>query len=183
MKMLVHRVPQSTVLPFSLSDLKQYLRVTHDEEDPSISLIGSAAAAEIEKFSQLALLNQIVRVTIFDPVAAECGLSLPVGPVADGAPVSVTIDSEAFTDFEFCGGDRHYIRWLAPWFDLRPTRLKVEYTAGFGADESSIPRDIAQAILDQAALIFDGRSPMDGRGPTLSPHFARIGARYRGVSL
>lgn len=183
MKMLVHRVAHSAALPFSLSDLKQYLRVIHDDEDPGISLIGAAAAAEIEKFSQMALINQTVRVTIFDPVSGECGLSLPVGPVADDAAVAVTIDGEAFTDFELCGGNRPYIRWIASWFDLRPKRLTIEYTAGFGADETSIPRDMAQAIMDQAALIFDGRSPMDGRGPTLSPHFARIGARYRGVSL
>lgn len=183
MKMLVHRAATTTNVPFSLAALKGYLRVDSSDDDATISSIGMTAAADIEHFSQLALLTQTVRVTIFDPVPCETGLGLPVGPVADDATITITIDGVAFTDFEFCGGTRPYIRWMAAWYDLRPQRLVVVYEAGFGATQASIPSDLATAVMDQAALIYDGRSPIEGKAASASPHMARIGARYRGVAI
>jgi uncharacterized phiE125 gp8 family phage protein len=180
MKMLVHRTAVGTALPFILADLKLFIRVDHDVEDAAITNMGNTAAAEIEQFAQIALLTQTIRVTIFDP-RPENGLTLPVGPVDDGDVPTVTIDGEAFTDFALVGGHRPYIRWLASYHDLTPSRITIEYQAGFGAAASDIPPDLAQAIMDQAALHYDGRSPMDARSLTTSPHMARVGARYRGV--
>lgn len=183
MKMLVHRVATTDAAPFVMGNLKSHLRVDFADDDAEIENAGWTAAAEIENFAQIALLNQTIRVTIFNPKLGECGLSLPVGPVADDAAISITIDGNSFTAFEFSGGHRPYIRWLAKWHDLMPGRVNIEYQAGFGAEAGEIPRDISQALMDQAALHYDGRSPMEGKALTTSPHMARIGARYRGVSM
>lgn len=183
MKMLVHRIPISEETPFELAELKVGLRVDHDDDNSVITQIGWTAAQEIEHFAQIALLTQTVRVTIFDPPSREMGLRLPIGPVQDDVTPTVTIDGEAFTGFDFAAGNRPYIRWLAPYCDLTPTRITIEYEAGFGAAASDIPKDLAQAILDQAALLFDNPSPVDSKALTTSPHMARIGARYRGVGI
>ncbi|MCF7777314.1 hypothetical protein GLP59_06555 [Sulfitobacter sp. M220] len=180
MKMLVHRTPVSTKLPFDLDDLKAHIRVNDDIDDASITNMGHTAAAEIEQFAQIALLTQTIRVTIFEP-SREGGLRLPIGPVADDDIPAVSIDGEAFSAFDFAGGNRPYIRWLASWHDLAPSRITIEYQAGFGADASSIPHDLSQALMDQTALHYDGRSPMEAKSLTTSPHMARVGARYRGV--
>ncbi|MEM9578250.1 MAG: phage head-tail connector protein [Pseudomonadota bacterium] len=180
MKMLVHRIAGGAALPFVLEDLKLHLRVSDDAEDAAIQNIGETAAAEIEHFAQIALLIQTIRLTIFDPTR-EPGLRLPIGPVAHDHTPTVTIDGEAFTAFDFVGGNRPYIRWLDAYFDLIPSRMIIEYQAGFGAAASNVPPDLAQALMDQAALHYDGRSPMDAKSLTTSPHMARIGARYRGV--
>ncbi len=74
MKTIVHRVPTSQIDPFSLSGIKDYLRVTHDDEDLAITQMARASAAELEHFAQIALLTQTIRVTVFDPV---CGPNLP----------------------------------------------------------------------------------------------------------
>jgi len=37
--------------------------------------------------------------------------------------------------------------------------------------------------MDQVALHYDGRSPMDAKSLTTSPHMARVAARYRGVQV
>ncbi len=37
--------------------------------------------------------------------------------------------------------------------------------------------------MDQAALHYDGRSPMGAKSLTTSPHMARVAARYRGVQV
>ena len=183
MKMLVHRTPGGEALPFVLKDLKMHLRVSDAAEDFAIKIIGETAAAEIEHFAQIALLTQTIRVTIFNPTPHQNGVTLPIGPVADEDTPTVTIDGEAFTAFDFVGGTRPYIRWLVDYHDLTPDRISIEYQAGFGAGVSAIPPDLSQALMDQAALHYDGRSPMDAKSLTTSPHMARIGAKYRGVQV
>ncbi|MEQ8877216.1 MAG: phage head-tail connector protein [Phycisphaerales bacterium] len=182
MKMLVHRTAGGAALPFVLDDLKLHLRVPDDAEDTAIQNIGETAAAEIEQFAQIALLNQTIRVTIFDP-SQDSGLRLPIGPVADDDTPTVTIDGEAFTAFSFVGGNRPYIHWLTDYHDLTPSRVTIQYQAGFGDAAADVPPDLAQALMDQAALHYDGRSPMDAKSLTTSPHMARVGARYRGVQV
>ncbi|ASM72844.1 MULTISPECIES: head-tail connector protein [Roseobacteraceae] len=182
MKMLVDRTAIGTALPFVLEDLKNHIRVDGAGDDAAITNIGHTAAAEIEQFAQIALLTQTIRVTIFKP-GQEFGLILPIGPVADEDVPTVTIDGQAFTDFNFLGGNRPFIQWLDSFYRLTPTKLMIEYQAGFGQAASDIPRDLAQALMDQAALHYDGRSPMDAKSLTTSPHMARVAARYRGVQV
>ncbi|MBL3553864.1 hypothetical protein [Rhodovulum sulfidophilum] len=184
MKMLVHRQSDSTELPFVMNDLLKFVALSEDDADffSELEPIGKAAAEEIEKFAQIALLNQTVRVTIFDPVK-EYGLSLPIGPVAEDKTPIVTIDGEVFTGFDFVGGNRPYIRWFAKFYDLTPSRMTIEYEAGFGDTAADIPADLYQALMDQAALHFGWRSPLDAKSLTNSPHMARIAARYRGVQV
>ena len=182
MKMLVRREPISPATPFQFADLKLFARVDHSEEDSVIFNMGMTAAAEIEEYAQIALLTQKVRVTIFDPDCGQYGLHLPIGPVAMDAQPTVTIDSQPFTAFDFLGGNRPYIRWLAPYHDLQPSRILIEYDAGFGSTASAIPADLAQVIKDHTMFLYEARGPIDAKVPVRSPHFARIGARYRGVS-
>lgn len=179
MKMLVHRAVTSAQVPFLPSELQRHLRITDDDTAEAQSC-GMAAASDLEHFAQIALITQTIRVTIFDPDTG-CGITLPVGPVLEGTMATVTLDGEVFTAFELVAGNRPYLRWHADYHVLTPSRLTIEYEAGFGAEPSDIPRDLRQALMDQAALHFDGRSPMDGKSLTTSPHMARVGARYRGV--
>ncbi|KQI67600.1 hypothetical protein AN189_14915 [Loktanella sp. 3ANDIMAR09] len=183
MKILVHREPIATELPFNLDDLKAHIRVDGDEFNNELTNIGHAAAAELEQFAQIALLFQTIRVTIFDP-PVQSGMSLPIGPAVQASTATVTADGVASTAFTIEAGQRPYLRWLTSFHDLPlPSRITVEYQAGFGSTADQVPRDLAQALLDQAALHFDGRSPMNARDLTMSPHMARIGARYRGVQV
>ncbi|MCE8548303.1 phage head-tail connector protein [Ruegeria pomeroyi] len=180
MKMLVSRAYTSANDPFNMAELKDHLRVDFDEDDSAIRTIGRAVASEIEQVTQVALLTQTITVTIFDP-GCDVGLSLPIGPVATDTTPTITVDGVAFTAFAFMGGIRPYIRWGDSFFDLTPSRISIEYVAGFGEDMSAVPEDLAQALMDQAALHYDGRSPMNAKSLTTSPHMARIAARYRGV--
>lgn len=181
MKMLVSRTPVATGLPFDHNQLKGRAFIEHSDDDALIQNLGRMAASEIEQFAQIALLNQTIRVTIFDPRQIESGTRLPIGPVASDQTPTVTIDGEAFTAFDFEGGNRPYIRWHQDYYNLIPTRITIEYLAGFGSTASDIPYDLAQAIMDQAGLLYDGRSMMDPKALSSSPHMARVGARYRGV--
>ena len=64
----------------------------------------------------------------------------------------------------------------------REARWIVTYEAGFGDEAAAVPADLAHAILDQAAALYDNRAGLAERNAqALSPHTARIAARYRGV--
>lgn len=182
MKMLVRRICIDERDPFNFQEVMRHVRVDDTTEELAVIRAARAAAYEIEQFAQIALLTQAIRVTIFNP-AQGYGLSLPIGPATDDDMPTVTIDGAAVTAFDFVGGNRPYIRWLSSYHDVTPRRMIIEYEAGFGTDASSIPHDLAQALMDQAALHYEARSPMDTKSLTTSPHMVRIGARYRGVQV
>jgi uncharacterized phiE125 gp8 family phage protein len=179
--MLVNRAPDGSALPVPSSATLDHIRAPM-EDLSAVETIIRTAAAEIEHFAQIALLTQTVGVTIFAPSPCD-GLHLPVGPVLDGDTPTVTIDGTAFTGFDFVAGLRPYLRWHDDFHSLTPKRIDLTYQAGFGDDETDVPPDLAQALMDQAALHYDGRSPMDAKSLTASPHMARIAARYRGVQV
>lgn len=182
MKMHVARTPISPFEPFELTDVKSHIRVSDASEDTAVQSIAWTAALEVEQFAQIALLDQTITVSIFDP-NRDPGLALPIGPAADQVVPTITIDGADFTAFDFVGGIRPYVRWLDDYFKLCPRLMTVEYQAGFGPNVTSIPKDLMQALMDQAALHYDGRSPIDTKSLSASPHMARIAARYRGLQL
>lgn len=181
MKVMLHRIPFATGVPFDTERLANHLRV--DITEPNLQDYGRAAAGDLEQFAQIALLHQTIRATIVEVNFLQSGLRLPIGPVLDEELVTVTFDGVAFTDFTVTTGNSPHLQWGPTFWDLSPSRIVIDYQAGFGSSETDIPPDLSQAILDQAALHFDGRSPMDAKSLTSSPHMARVGARYRGVRV
>ena len=182
MKMLVSRTAISTSQPFSLDELKQYARIDGAGDDLTLDRMGKAAVAEVEHFAQVALLAQTIRVTILDMVH-DAGLTLPIGPMADNATAIVTIDGEPCTDFELSPGMRPYLSWPASIRGAASSRVVIQYQAGFGSVLADVPNDLSQAVLDQVALTFDERAPREAKTLARSSHLARVGARYRGVSI
>lgn len=182
MKMLVHRTPISANAPFNLSEVKEYARIAGPNDDVTLDRMSRAAAAEVEHFAQVALLSQTIHVTFLDLVHGA-GLTLPIGPVAADATATVTIDGQAITGFDLVTGTRPYLCWPASICGTASARVVIEYPAGFGDAAGDVPDDLSQAVLDQVALIFDERAPHEAKTLARSSHLARVGARYRGVSV
>lgn len=183
MKVTVLRIPVSNALPFELADLKHHCRVEFDDDDAEITNIGLSAAAELEQFAQVALLTQDIEVTALEPSFQRAILTLPIGPLDSSVAPSITMDGEDFTAFEHVGGNRPAIRFLCDYLDIVTGRMVISYRAGFGDSASDIPADLARALMDQAGMHYEGRSPLSAKTLTTSPHMARIAARYRGVQL
>jgi uncharacterized phiE125 gp8 family phage protein len=95
----------------------------------------------------------------------------------------VTVGGVNFNDLGVLVGIRPAV-WL-DGIDCSPEgEAIITYTAGFGDTLASIPPDLRHAILDQAAVAFDLRGQSDPKfGTGLSPHMARVAARYRRVGL
>lgn len=178
--MIIQRTPLTEAAPFDLSQLHDHARVTGiNDFDAELFSLGHAAAAELEAYAGVALLDQTVTVTL-DGWPRSAWLPLPVAPLLDALSVSITADGTAFEAFAVVTGLRPALRLSG----AKPCGLIViQYQAGFGADSRDIPADLTLAILDQALVGFDDKGLGDGKTNGMSPHAARIAARYRRVAL
>lgn len=199
-----HRPTRPTVLPVSSEALHdglnliagQDVELTRDAERKALS-----ATYEFEDHGEVALINQMINVTFSAPrpllsnVALGVGWPLPVWPVAADPNVTVSVVQQS--------GEAHVVP--SDHVTLQPgrrpllvlmergnlpdamraiySRLRVEYQAGFGPDHTAVPDDIVQAIISQTALMQDAGWDLRRGHSGLSPHTARIAARYRGVAI
>jgi uncharacterized phiE125 gp8 family phage protein len=183
MSMSVERITVPESDPFLLADVKEHFRVDSNYENAGITTMARAAALEVEAFAQVALLTQTIRVT-FDPAPLSSWLTLPIGPLKEGADVTLTIDGVAFESFELVTGNRPSLRLSTDLIEsMIDALVVVEYEAGFGAEASSIPADLTHAIHDHALALYDGRAGGDPKFLMMSPHMARIASRYRRVAI
>lgn len=184
MTTIIERQPIATALPYDLDALKIHFRVDHSFEDDLIRAMGATAAAELEDAAQVALLTQTIRLTIFAPRRdADDFLRLPIGPMAADTVPIVTIDGEGFTDFQAIPGNKPGIYWGETYTARDHDRVSIEYMAGFGTEESDVPRDLSMALNDQALMLYEARGATDNRLRVSSPHMARVASRYRGVRV
>lgn len=177
--MHIERTPISTNLPFDLTRVMEHCRVTASDGMAELQYMALAAAAEFEAYAAIALLTQTVKVTLDQP-PRSCVLPLPIAPVLDPLSVEMTVDGLAFEDFAVVSGLRPAIRFT----ESKPCGLIIiQYEAGFGAEAINLPLDIRGAINDQAVSFFEIRGVGDGKTNGMSPHMARVAARYRRVAL
>jgi uncharacterized phiE125 gp8 family phage protein len=178
--MIIERTPLVTASPFVFNTVALHCRVDGiDEFVVEISRMATAAALEFETYAQIALLDQLITVTLEDGPRLAW-LDLPIAPLPEASTVTVTVDGIAFNDFAVITGRRPAIHFTAG----KPCGLVViQYQAGFGPTATAIPRDIENAICDQASALFDMRGTGDAKTNGMSPHMARVAARHRRVAL
>lgn len=164
----------------TLPEVKAHMRVDDDFDDAEIAALTSAATLEVEEYAGIAITSQTVRVTLHG-WGEDTHLSLPIGPVADSATVTTTLDGEAFTDFTFTTGKHPAITVAELTDGLQDGVVIVEYPAGY----STTPDDLRLAIADQALQLYDLRAGHEFKRhqPSMSPHAVRVAQRYRGVSV
>lgn len=162
----------------TLTDTKRWARVDGDYEDVDFARMIDAVGREAEDFAQIALLAQTIRILL--PFWPRGHVRLPIVPILDRDSISVTINAQPWADVQLGGGSRPLLMICG---NAPAGVVVIEYRAGFGADPASIPADICQALTDQVSVYYDTRGPADAKAVTLSPQFARILGRYRGVQL
>jgi len=166
-----------SALPVPLLALKEHLRITDDFDDASIQALAEAAVAEIEAAADIALAPQTIIATTYHEVGVE-DLSLPIGPVAEGAALTVQTISNTGTLATLASGF-----WLEAGqypvlhvTEAPNARLRITYAAGFIA----LPSDLSLAIKEQTARAYDVRGDdMTAQGLALAA--SRVLARYKRV--
>lgn len=146
--------------PVSLGAFKDYLRVTHDDEDGVIGAMLTAASRAIEARAGLALLPQGWRLTL--DAAPEDVLFLPLAPCISVDAVSVTgpggeTSAVGPEFYEFAPGAPGRLRRAAPWPPVGPRLdgVRIDFTAGHAGD---IPAPLLQAVKALAAHFYEART-------------------------
>lgn len=176
------RTSIATGLPVSNEQIAAHIRLDADLLTEAPAYI-AAAAAEVEAYCAVALLDQTITATT-DQWPGRT-IALPVGPVAADAVATVALveldgSTTPITAGWWLEGGRY------PRLHFTSTepggRLRIAYPAGYGNQPETIPGDLRHAVADLAARLYDMRGADDGKA-TMPPAAARILARHRRVAL
>lgn len=173
--MIVQRLERPIDGILDLADAKRHCRVDDDFEDPDFQRMMVSAIIEAEDYAAMAFRYSAVRVTL-DARPPGGLIRLPIGPLRDWTAVNMTVAGEDYEDFTVITGSRPSLRLDTP---CPAGAIAIEYVAGFAELGAEVPDDIRHALLDQVAAYYDARGA--SKEPAISPHFARIIGRYRGV--
>ncbi|WP_322516455.1 head-tail connector protein [Rhodopseudomonas palustris] len=151
------------VEPWTLAELKAFLRLDHDDDDSVIASLQAAARAQIEAMTRRALLLQSWRITR-DAWPRDGRIALRIGPlrallaarVLDAQGTAHPIDVENFVVDTSDGVI------AAPVWSLRePGRsaggIVLDVELGYGTHASDVPELLRHAVRTLAAHWYDNR--------------------------
>jgi len=180
------RTPIASGSAVSLDQVKARARIDGDDDDMDLQSLIDTAAAEIEAHCGLALLAQTVTVTR----RAWCKrIPLAIGPfwpegLADHPIIVELLDEAGNATPHPAGwwieGGRYPVLNLTG--DGNGAAIRIRYPAGYGTDPGSIPADLALAVTDHAAMMYDARGMTDA-AQGLSLAASRIAARHRRIAV
>lgn len=182
--MRIITVTPAAVEPFTLSEIKSYLRVDSTDDDALITSLIAAGREWCETFTRRALISRVVDLVMdsFPGVTAATPnreLFLPLGRAtavasitytdADGVSQTLTgpTSSPAGTEYQEDLSDP-YGGLLVPaydddWPDTRGVlnAVKVRFTAGYGAASTDIPAQLLDAMRFRIASMYEARGEQD----------------------
>ncbi len=174
--------------PVTLGEIKEHLRVTHNDEDALITGMAVAAVRAVEARGGLALMPQAWRLSLDTP--PDETVLLPIAPVSavdgvsviDGNGVAQTIDANLY---EAATGAPGRVRPAGPWPapGVALDGVRIDFTAGY-ADAASVPEPLKQAVKLLAAYFFETREAAgDTRTYAVPQSVDALIAPYREVRL
>lgn len=149
------------ITPVSLTEAKAHLRVTHSDDDATITALIDAATRRLDGRNGLlgrALITQSWRLKINRfPFCWPYAIELPFPPLLsveavkylDGDGIEQTFASTDYTVeiSQFVG--RILLGYGKSWPAIRcvPGAVRIDFTAGFGPASTDVPMPIRQAML------------------------------------
>jgi uncharacterized phiE125 gp8 family phage protein len=183
---MFERITPPAAEPFTLSDLKAALRITHAEEDELVMRLGIAARALVERRLGHAIAAQGWRLTHRGPLSGA--LTLRPGPVRTISAVALRYGEGAFEDapsFRLLRGhpDRVLIEAAPSKNGVALEEAEVTFEAG-RQDPDSTPEELVQAITLLAAHYYENREAVaEGRYVALPSSVETLLAGLREVRL
>lgn len=182
------------VEPVSLAEAKSHLRLEAGNEDPLIASLIVTSRLHIETVLGLCLITQGWS-WLLDAWPDLAVLRLPMRPVQaigavritaeDGSISSLAPDSYLLDGF---GAPARLVRrrgrvWPMP--GRNANGIEIAFTAGFGAQPSSVPEDIRHALLLLIAHWYANREPMELGSPAVAipDDISRLLKPYRALRL
>lgn len=147
-------------LPVSLLDLKEQLRIEHNEQDRMLLTKIMAATSEAEQYIGSPIMAQSYVLVLDGFPASGSAIELPTTPIR--SITSITYydgngDNQTLDSAEYSLATWHAIQNVYPvsgaWPDTqeRENAVTVTYVAGHAAKPSVVPAAIREAVLLRAA--------------------------------
>ena len=166
------------VEPWTLAEVKSFLKVDTSDEDDLITSLITASRQAAESYLNMALISQTIQERL--DVLNKPILYLSVNPVL------------SFSNFKYQDSSNTQVTWDNSNYKVdtcsRPCRLALQfgkswptlygnindvlltYVAGFSAQPSGVPMQIRQAILMMVANAYDNREDYVKKMPTASQY-------------
>jgi uncharacterized phiE125 gp8 family phage protein len=164
--------------PWTLSDVKNYLKVDTSADDTLITTLISAARQAAESYLNMALITQTVTEKL-DRLNSPT-LYLSVNPVIavsnfqyfDGQNTTQTFAATNYVVDNYSKPSRLSLAYGKTWPTLygNINDVTITYTAGFGTEASGVPTQIRQAMLMMIADSYDNREDYVKKMPTASQY-------------
>lgn len=149
------RVSAPAAEPLTLPETKEFLRISHSDDDGRITDMIITARSLAEQWMRKSLVTQSWKLTREDAVSGT--LRLPMGPVQSITSVVVTPDGgspETVDDSAYAlsvSSDAIVIETV-----ISSDRIDITYVAGYGTS-GQIPKPIKLGMLQHVAAMMDGQ--------------------------
>ncbi len=169
MNLVRHTAPAAT--PVSLAEIKDHLRVEHNEDDALVALYLEAAVAHLDGDEGIlgrALVTQTWDQTIDDfPHGDDLALMLAgVQSVTSITYRDFNGDPQTFAAESYMLRQRHGLTWVHlkddytwPETDDEPGAVTVRFLAGYG-DAAAVPAALKAALMLHVGHLYENREPV-----------------------
>jgi uncharacterized phiE125 gp8 family phage protein len=164
--------------PWTLSEVKNYLKVDTSADDTMITTLITGARHVAESYLNMALITQTITEKLDKLSNPTIYLSLsPVIAVssfqyADGQNTTQTFAATEYVVDNFSKPSRLSLAYGKTWPTLygNINDVTITYTAGFSSEPSGVPMQIRQAMLMMIADTYDNREDYVRKMPTASQY-------------
>lgn len=184
--MQLNRTITPVVDPISLSRVKEFLRIEHNDEDTTLNGLIQTATNICERYLSRSLITQTWTMFVDTYPARLDWIPLSYGPIQSitsiksytEADTIITNDTSTYFLANAEQNGKAVLSYGEVWDSsvLRPANgVEIIYDAGYGDDPEDIPFEIRQGILSLIAYFYEHREEMGSGVPehvTLmwSPH-------------
>jgi len=135
--------------PLALEEAKGFLRVEHDADDALIAALIRAARAAVEARTGRALMTRGFRLAL-DAWPDDGVVRVPIAPLAAIGEVAVADPAGDFVPVDGAAADlaggRVYFKAPRPRPGVPVAGIRIEGTAGYGADPEDVPEALRLAV-------------------------------------
>ncbi|MFL9502472.1 head-tail connector protein [Rhodopseudomonas palustris] len=176
--------------PWTVADLKSFLRVEHDADDAVIASLLTAARAQIEAWTGKMLLAQRWRL-VLDAWPRDGRIVLRGGPLRaliavrsyDERDYAHGLDLDSFV-LNLAGGVIASPPWALPEPGRAVAGIELDLELGYGTAPDDVPAPLRHGVRTLVAQWYDNRGDaVDASAAVLPGGVAAMIAGYRAVAL
>ena len=167
--MYLERISAPAIEPVSVQEMKQHLRLDHDEEDGLLAGMVVAARRHLEKRLSLAFLSARWRYRADKTPRGRAALEVPLFPLASVQQVRLYLEDGTTALADLANMQvRSAVRpaiitGVRIPFAAQPAHgAEIEFTAGYGDAPEDVPEQMRLAIRLLAAHFYENRVEMPG---------------------